>query len=261
MRQTRSLGSILLAGVAALLCVATAASLSGCNIFAFAAYAAGGLDKVEKQFQLEDKPTLIWVDDPQNLLGSPTLSAVVVANIEFYLKKQDAFGVQEKAKKSDGWFADSKTQKPVEEPLLPQAALYEVQSRLGADFEKASIGEIGKLAGAQQVVHVLVTDVVYQASPGYWRPRAVCEVKVLDVIEGKRLFPPQQAFESGVEGGGPLPGYRVKTELHASTGDMGTDQADMLLLQQKLARNIGLDVSRLFYDWAPDEPGTRFEDK
>ena len=36
---------------------------------------------------------------------------------------------------------------------------------------------------------------------------------------------------------------------------------DMLLLQQKLARNIGLDVSRLFYDWAPDEPGTRFEDK
>ena len=42
--------------------------------------------------------------------------------------------------------------------------------------------------------------------------------------------------------------------------DASTGQANIILRQQKPARRIGRDVGRVFYDWSPDEPGSKFEE-
>lgn len=246
-------GRVLCCVTAAAVCVGLMLSLPGCNIFAFAGYAAMGLDKNDKKFQLADKPTLIFVDDPNNLLGSPTLTALVASSLDYHLEEHDAFLVSER-KDQGGKKADP------EQPIVPQSKLYDVQVELGNDFEKASIAEIGRLTGADQVIHVLITEVQYQASPGFFRPKAITEVKVLDLQKRQRVFPPQQSFESGMGSGKPLPGSRVLSELRSSTQDVGTGGADLLQMQQKLARRIGRDVGRLFYDWSPEEPGHKFRE-
>lgn len=250
--------SLLLLTTVGLLSLAVMVLTSGCNVFAFAGYAAMGLDNNEKKFQLADKPTLIFVDDPGNLLGSPTLTAVVASSLDFHLEKNDAFLVEEN---HDGGGPFGEKKPLPEQPIIPQRALYQVQIDLGDKFQEASIAEIGKLTGAKQVIHVLISEVQYQTSPGFFRPRAVSEVKVLDLELRERVFPPQQAFEAGMAGSQQtLPGSRVMSELRVDTYDSGTGGPDMLNLQQQLARRIGRDVGRLFYDWKPEEPGHRFSE-
>lgn len=238
--------------------VGTLFVVSGCNIFAFAAHTAMGMETTKKKFQLADKPTLIFVDDPGNLLGSPTLTAVVASSLDFHLEQNDAFLIKENHE-SGGPFGEKK---PLpEQPIIPQRALYQVQIDLGDRYEQASIAEIGQLTGAKQVIHVLISEVQYQSSPGFFRPRAVSEVKVLDLQLRERVYPPQQAFETGIAGSRqPLPGSRVMSQLRADTYDSGTGGPDLLSLQQELARRIGRDVGRLFYDWKEEEPGQRFSD-
>ena len=50
------------------LVAAAGAALSSCNIVAPVAYLIGGQDKVDAQFALSDRPTVVFVDDPENIL-------------------------------------------------------------------------------------------------------------------------------------------------------------------------------------------------
>lgn len=230
----------------------SAAVLSGCNFMAFTAFAIGGEPEVEKKFQLADLPTIVVVDDPNNLLGSQALTAVVATTTDYYLRKNDAFGLLAKWEEQKPMFGDPPP-KP-EPPLLDQQLLYQVQTELGQKYEETSIARIGELAGAKQVVYVLITGVVYESAPGVYQPKATSEVKVLNLEKHERVFPPQQPFESALTQGGPAPGYQMSTELDVDISSTLSGRQP-LTLQQKLARRIGLDVSRLFYDWKPPDPG------
>ncbi len=59
------------------LVAAVGAALGSCNILGPAAYLIGGQDKVDAQYALSDRPTVVFVDDPENILSSRSLRRLI----------------------------------------------------------------------------------------------------------------------------------------------------------------------------------------
>ena len=72
------------------LVAAAGAALGSCNIVGPAAYIIGGQPKVEAQFALSDRPTVVFVDDPENILPDRSLRRLIGDRVaqELMVKKR-----------------------------------------------------------------------------------------------------------------------------------------------------------------------------
>lgn len=193
---------------------------------------------IKARHHLTDVATLVMVDDPSNLLGDRTMSVHIANHVGFHLTENRVL---------------------TQPHLVPPDHLYALADQLADQYARTPIDRIGKALNAAQVLHVYVVSAGLESEPGLIRPTAVLQVKVIDVLQGKRLYPPglsvsdPEAQETHYDDG------RVTIKMrHQSTGD--NSPYTLHPVREKLAERAGRDVARLFFDHLPRQPGETFDD-
>lgn len=227
MRRERA-GMILLATAV----LAAGAAMSSCNIVAPAAYLAMGQPKAKARYVLNPElPTVVFVDDRNNAIpanSTRTRRAIADRISDDLMNRELVLNV---ISARDGM------------------ALAYNRDR---ESDLLSIGEIGRAVGAEQVIYVEMLS--FRGSPDNVTPRpsAACRVKVLDVVNRERLFPPPDAEKAWQDVVVQCP--PVSPELYQS--NQGRRE-----IEQMLAALLADHITKLFYDHIPDELGSRLESK
>jgi hypothetical protein len=211
--------------VAAALFAIAAAGPAGCNIVAPAYFLLHGPPKTPAAYELEDRPTIVFVDDRNNAI--PRNSATLRRSI------------------ADHTSEDLMTREILTTTIRPQDAISLARQSDRFD-EVMSIEELGRAVGAEQVIYVQMlafTETVDGATP---RPAAACEVKVIDVVNRYRLFPPDGGDESG---------FMVQVTMGTLNTEAYQSASSRLQIHQALAIKTGDEVAKLFYDHETTELG------
>ncbi len=206
--------------------------LTGCPGPGFVAHVLTGPPKVKARYTLAPRPTLVIVDDAQNALGDPNYPAVVGANVGFHLTQNQAL-------------------EPTQ--IVSQDHLSSLAVQLGDRYLTTPIDRIGARLKAEQVIYVRVRSVKMQIAGAYYHPVATVEVKVIDAVQGTRLFPKAGGY---IDPQTTPPGLTLSIELQRQTIDPNRRHASSMLARH-LAERVGLEVAQVFYDHVPpeDSPG------
>ncbi len=141
--------------------------LTGCNIIAPLAILLAPDPKVEAAYKLQDRPTVVFVDDRHGVVSPTTLRRVLADRIS----------------------QDLMLKKVVTQTISPRDAEAVARQR-DSHNSMLPIDAIGRAVGAEQVIYVEIiefTDRIDRYTP---RPKGACRVRVLDVTNRVRLFPP-----------------------------------------------------------------------
>lgn len=221
-RKTFLSAPLCLCGSIALLVLAL---LPGCELFGFASANFMPRKKVEAVYKPINQATLIFVDDPRRALPSMQAATLVADHAARELRENE-----------------------VVTEIIPSSRVAELRADT-PDFDTLPIDKIGSLAGAKQVVYVLIDAFdTGGEEQDLRRPVAAARVKVVHVASGRRLFP--ERAEHGV-----TTMLRYKQDALDASSHGGE-----ALLAQKLAENLGRDIALQFYDHPPREIGSGFED-
>ena len=207
---------------------------SGCELFAFVAqgFSPG---KIKALYKLADRPTLVLVDDPSNQLGAPSLPNGIANQVAFHLSDESIVS---------------------QANLIEPHHLYDLATKLNKDYSRTPIDRIGRELGAQQVIHIYVQSASYSWEPGMYRPSATVHVKVIDAVQGKRLFPPQRSVSESKTY--PENHHTVQVLLPPRTMTDGGHNA-VRYFGKPLTERIGRDAARLFFDHLPRQPNEPLE--
>ncbi len=204
-----------------------AAVLVSCNILSPAAFLAMGQTKTPAMYTLEDRPTVVFVDDRNNAI--PINSSRVRRRI------------------ADNVSSELMAHELVTETISPRDAMA-LARRRDREGNLMSMGALGQAVGAEQLIYIEMLSFrgsVDNVSP---RPGAMCRVKVIDVVARTRVFPPVGG-DSDWQDVGAL-GAPMSLELYRNSE--GRRQ-----IEQSLSAAIADKVTKLFYTHVPDELGSR----
>ncbi len=207
------------------LVAAAGAALSSCNILKPAAYIIGGQDKVDAQYALPDRPTVVFVDDPENILPHRYLRRII----------------------GDKVAQDLMVRKLVTTTISSADALA-VASRESYG-QKMAIDAIGRAVGAEQVVFVDMK--AFSLSPEGFTPRpsGVCHIKVIDVENRERLFP---TADDGMRGAA---SYPVQVAMREVSLERYRTTSSRRQISEQLANEIADQITKVFYRHVPRELG------
>lgn len=211
-----------------LVAVAAAALILGsCNILGPASYLAFGGPKVEAQYQLLDRPTVVFVDDQSDAipLHATRVRRTIADKISTELMARDL----------------------VTNVISSRDAMALARQR-DREGQLLAIGDIGDAAGAEQVIYVQLVS--FLGSPdGYTpKPTASCRVKVIDVVRRTRVFPAPDAERAWHDVTVVVPAINVE-QYRTSSGRRQIEQMLALLTADQ--------VAKLFYRHVRDEIGSR----
>ena len=218
------------------ICVAltAVAMLSGCGAMGWAAQIFK--PKTPAVYRLPDRPTLVMVDDPQRHLDQPVFVRIMGEQVGRQLLNEHAV-----------------TQ------LVPMKKIDALMAKVGGDFDHLGIDQVGKAVGAEQVVHIHVDSVTLYPQPSLLQPSGVVLVKVIDVVNRRRLFPAHSGrIDDGKEGEVSPRGFKVKVEF-LPRGSADEDDATRRKIMNQLVLRLGRDCARLFHEYMTREPGQKFE--
>ncbi len=212
---------------AAITAAAVAAFLGACNILQPAAYLAMGQPKAPALYELENRPTVVFVDDRNNAIpiNSTRVRRAIAEDVTEQLM----------------------TRKLVTVTISPRDAIALSRNR-DREGKLMSMGALGEAVGAEQLIYIEMLS--YRGSPDNVTPRpsAACRVKVIDVVNKSRLFPApggEKNWQDVIAQGQP-----VSPELYRSS-------AGRREIEQLLAAAISDKITTLFYKHIPDELGSR----
>lgn len=214
-------------GITLALVVAAGAGLGSCNIVGPAAYIIGGQPKVAAQYALSDRPTVVFVDDPKNLLPDRSLRRLIGDKVSQELM----------------------VRKLITTTISPADALAVAgRERFG---EQMPIDAIGRAVGAEQVL--FIDMVSFSLSPDSVTPRPIgaCQVKVIDVTNRERLFP---SADDGFRGAS---GYPVQVAMREVSLEHYRTASSRRSMREQLATEIADQITKVFYRHVPDELGSR----
>lgn len=205
---------------------AAGAALGSCNIVGPAAYIIGGQPKVDAQYALSDRPTVVFVDDPENILPDRSLRRLIGDRVaqELMVKKLVSITISS---------ADAMAVAGRESYGKPLA-----------------IDAIGRSVGAEQVVFVNMTSFVLSPDNITPRPSGACLVKVIDVTNRERLFP---AEDGGFRGAS---GYPVQVAMRQVSLERYRTTSSRRSIREQLANEIADQITKVFYRHVPDELGS-----
>ena len=218
------------AAVVAFFLAASLCFLPGCNLIGGAAVVLIPKPPIPAQHDLADKKTLIIVEDRNGLVRDTTILRQVNASIRDALEDEEI----------------------ITTGFVPQAELTALQAELGTDYTRTALGTIGQRLGAGQVIYAEVTAYQLELGGGVFQPGMAMNVKVIDIDEGVRSFPPEVDPETGIAMGQAV--VPVRTEMKAENR-IAEGSAARSLASRELARQAGLSVARLFFDWHRPQPG------
>ncbi|MGJ8635766.1 MAG: hypothetical protein ACSHX5_02845 [Phycisphaerales bacterium] len=190
----------------------TLACLAGCNLVAPVAYAIHGPEKINPVYTLpEHATTVVFVDDPSSKIAQRRLRYAM---------------------------ADVATQQLLEKRILtnmldPQGIIATASKDVHTKL--SSVSDLGKAVGADIVIYAVVTNFSLSPESGSYIPRATLNVKVIDVAQGKRVWP-----ESNF-------GFPIEIQIPQRPGLSPDAGAAQLAIEQQLAARAGLGLSQLFY--------------
>jgi hypothetical protein len=186
-------------------------------------------------FALRNVPTAVIVEDPNERLFDPTLAYELAHTATYCLANEPDVEAQRLSN------------------LIDPPRISDLRDRLGDQFDRTPIDQLGRLIGAHQVVHVTIQKVSLQNEPGVYRPNGEVAVRVIDVEYGRIIFPGNQLEHVGAK-----PGYTVAGVLPYVT-QIDDAPSARRRLSQALAQRLGRNVARLFYDYLPRQAGEPFE--
>jgi hypothetical protein len=210
----------------AVLCLLLGAtmSLGGCAGLGFIGRLMKDFTPVPAVYELKDQPTLVIVDDPNNSLGSLSLAVTVANLIAHHLQENEVIST----------------------PAITQAKLHQRAQSLDDDYQQTPIGQVGQMLGAAQVIHVRIESATLGREGTVFRPRCVVQVKLIDVVNRKRLFPPADTL---VDSSMVQPDHRVTVNVEPQNIDRSNrGRSYEMLMAQALVQRVGLDVAQLFYE-------------
>jgi len=186
--------------------------IPGCNIITPIAFAIHGPEKIMPVYTLD--PTLkavVFVDDPSSRITQRRLR----------------YTIAQRATK------ELLAKRILVDMLDPRGILTAASSeRYG---EQKSISELGKSIGADIVIYAVVTEFSMSPETGAYIPRAALRVKIIDVAQGKRLWPDDEM------------GHIANIQIPQKPGLIPTTLGAKLDLEQELADRTGLGLAQLFY--------------
>lgn len=205
--------------------------VGGCNIVGPIFAVAHGPPTQEAQFVFEDLPTVVYVDDRNEVIAgsSQTIRRTIAERISQELmighdhqqqpvltttiRPTDAMGVAESGDRSDR--------------LMP-------------------MDEIARRVGADQLIYVDVLQFSLGENEFAPNPIASASVRVLDVVARERLFPPPGS-----------PPWEIQATLGNVNSEMLDARSARIQLADALAELLGVNISQLFYKHEPTQLGGR----
>jgi len=192
--------------------VASAALAAGCNILGPVLMIAHGPPRVHALYELPaERPTVVLVDDPDNRIGSRQFRIEMAKVVEERL------------------LARQKVRTVIESEQLTR-----VLARERAE-DRMTIAEIGRAVGAEIVIWVGVESFELLRDSENIAPRASLRVKVLDVVEEKRLWPDEQ------------PHHDLIVSMPRRAGAAPETASERRRLLSELAQYAGRAAAELFY--------------
>jgi hypothetical protein len=200
--------------IATSLALAACCMIGGCNIVGPIAAIATPPPKVQALYDLQDVPTVVFVDDRDNLVSPSSLRRVVADTASSQLMANEAVSMT----------------------ITPQDAML-IASRSDRNNALMDIEAIGRAVGAHQIIYVRITQ-FSATEDGYTPvPVAAATVKVIDVVSGTRVFP-----------GSEMPdGYPVRTTGKPVDPSMYSTRTTRLKLYESLAAGLGDEIAKIFY--------------
>ncbi len=208
-------------------CAVVAAVMCSCNILSPAAFLAMGQTKTPAMYTLEDRPTVVFVDDRNNAI--PINSSRIRRRI------------------ADDVSSELMAHELVTQTISPRDAM-SLARRRDREGNLMSMEAIGQAVGAEQLIYIEMLSFRGSSDNVTPRPSAVCRLKVIDVVTRTRLFPPVGGETDWQEV--PVLGLPMSLELYRNSE--GRRQ-----IEQSLSAAIADQIAKLFYKHIPDELGSR----
>lgn len=194
--------------------VAACCCIGGCNIVAPVAVLVTPPPTIPAQYTLQDVPTVVFVDDRDNMVNPSSLRRVI----------------------ADSASSEILDEKLVSMTISPQDAML-IASRSDRNNALMNIEEIGKAVGAHQVIYVKITQFA-ATEDGYTPvPIAAASVKVIDVVNHARVFPGSDMAE----------GYPVRCTGKPVDPTMYATRNTRLQIYESLSAQLGSEIAKVFY--------------
>jgi hypothetical protein len=183
---------------------------AGCAAIGALAYVGSSGQKIPPEYKLQNRPTLIMVENYEN----PDLLALPADRIERNLNDD---------------LAEAKVAKFVSHDKVD-----DLKNADRADFHKMNIPAVGRAVGAQQVIYVNLIQFNVEAPVGgsQFIGRAEADVKVIDSQTGRTIWPPDSSI-----------GHVVKLETRHNK-DVNDTRADQV--EDQLYQGFNLKLAKLF---------------
>lgn len=212
-----------------LMFIVMATCLGGCNILGPIIVATAPEPTVPAQYELEDRPTLVFVDDRDGLLVPAGLADVI---------------------------ADRASEQLMNEKIITKAIRPRDATAVAKSRDKVNnlmpIDQIGETVGAEQVIYVEISSLSETVMGDQTAPVATARVKVLDVVAKKRLFP--------AEGVASFEYHTVSAKMKQVDEEMYRTASTRRKVRETMALQLGDEIAKLFYEHlAPDRLGDRLD--
>jgi|GEM_PF-4809875 len=166
--------------------------------------------------------SLVLVDDPERLFDAPLYRNLIST-----------------------YFVSNMKQKEAVLNFVPLTDLQIYAESKGEDFAQIPMDQIGRDLGAEQVFYIRIRNLRVDYGPGVYRPMCLMDVRLINATDGQRIWPPKS---EGYIAAGPQPGFELFTSLNHKVDNVGMAGSSRAMTEA-LARQCGVDASRLFYDW------------
>jgi hypothetical protein len=194
-------------------------SAAGCNIVTPVAYAIEGPGQIDAEYTLPKKKTVIFVDDPRNILPRTALRTAIGDAVSFDLMERGH----------------------LESTVASRDAIAVARSGSAGNAQKLmTVEAVGKALDCAQVIHIQPTvfDLTGRTDDRGIRPTAIVQVKVLDLEMRVRTYPAADSMPDGRE---------VTAIIREESSDGLRTRAGRTQIEDQLARKIALEVAQLFY--------------
>ena len=195
--------------------IASSMFLCSCNIASTVAYVTAPNPVTEAEYELKDTSTVIFIDDRRNWVSPVRLRRIIGDTASEGLLKEEL----------------------VTDVISPRDATAAAR-QLDRGPRPVGIDRVGEMVGAKQIIYVEMVGFSLSQDGITPEPYAACRVRVIDLNEQKRMYPPVDESNSRL----------VEVSLPGTKSQGMTDSRQRQKLGELLATETGRKVAMLFYE-------------